>query len=131
MVLTVKTREDRFLIFGRNILRKMFYPVWENDEWKILKCFQNLNNRIFLELLYLIESYGMVVIFRREKPNLSTKSTFTRTEGIRKRRRSHTRWFDCMETDLKTLDISRFRTTTLNRSHENCFIEAAFVCTRP
>lgn len=108
--------EDRLWIYKNPL--KIFDPICENDAWRILYNHEVYRKFKHLNIARVIKSYWIRWLGKfLDMRTVCKIVTFAGVQGTRKRGRFHIRWINCLEANLKTLKIRRWRTIESDRNH--------------
>ncbi|PSN43351.1 hypothetical protein C0J52_15555 [Blattella germanica] len=122
-----KFDERQLCIFERKILRQIFGPVEENNEWR-----RRYNHELY-ELYKGPDIVGSIKIQRlhwaghvlRANDRMINKVFHAKPEGTRKVGRPKLRWEDGVREDVKTIGIRNWRSSALNREEWRKLLQKA------
>ena len=116
------------LIFERNIIRMVFGPKHEHNQWKILyndELRQIYHHPNAAQKIRAKRSRWAGHVARME-PNIPTRKVFeSNPEGDRRPGRPRTRWVDLVETDARMLRIPMWKRVAQNRTVWRTFVDKA------
>ena len=129
-----KTVEEKLLIFERKLLRKIFGPIQENNEWRILynheinRKYSKFGGTDIVRTIKASRIRWLGHLYRCADAFPTKKVTFSKIEGTRRRGRPPTQWLDDVERDLKLMGINRWRAVAANRANWRRISKSALAC---
>jgi len=116
---TLTSKIEKILTtWERKILRKIFGPTKENEQWRIKKNEELRTKYISQDIVTVIKirRFEWLRHVSRMNETRSVKKIFEgKLEGRRDRGRPRLRWINDVEDDLRKLGVKRWRTKALNR----------------
>ena len=122
------TDENHLRIFERRIIRKIYGPVFENGQWRILhneEINQLISNEDIVRFIKALRIRWLGHIERMSEDRI-VKSTFkSNPDGRRKRGRPKKRWKDDVIEDLHSMGVQDWHQITGNRQFWRNIVEKA------
>ena len=120
--------EQTLLVFERRILRSIFGGVKVEENWRRRynhELYQLYNEPDIVKYIKINRLRWLGHVQRMEDERVPLKLLRTNPDGNRRPGRPRTRWKDSVESDLKTLGVSDWRTLARNRTDWRSMLEEA------
>ncbi len=120
--------EQTLLVFERRILRSIFGGIKVEDNWRRRynhELYQLYNEPDIVKHIKITRLRWLGHVQRMEEERVPLKMLNTNPDGNRRPGRPRTRWKDAIESDLKNLQVSDWRTLARNRSDWRRMLEEA------
>jgi hypothetical protein len=120
--------EKMLMTWERKILRKIYGPTKENEQWRIKtneELITKYKSQDIITVIKIRRLKWLGHIIRMDETRSVKKNFEGKLEGRRGRIRPRLRWINDMEDDLRKLGVKRWRTKALDRVEWTSIIREA------